>query len=232
MTTPLCILLADDSPFFLTLERQFLRHTPATVLEAKNSGEALSLARAYRPSLVFMNIGLQPLDGISCCRQFGSDQELKTTPVILIGECGKEEQRMAAAEAGCAAFLTKPLDRRAFLDAGHKLLVGIDRREPRRECNVTVAFNWQHAEHFGQCIDISSGGMFLKVDPKATKGDLLPLRFRLPDEQRTSIELIGRVAWVNTHAGAIKPNLPAGYGLEFVDIPEKAAIELRRCFLN
>ena len=232
MSTPLCILLADDSPFFLNLERQFLRHTPATVLEAKNSRETLSLARTYHPSLVFMDIGLQPLDGISCCRQFGGDPELKATPVILIGERGNLEQQKSAAEAGCAGFLTKPLDRRAFLDAGHKLLVGIDRREPRRECSLTVAFEWEQAERFGSCLDISSGGMFLKVDPKAAKGDRLPLRFRLPDGQRTPIELTGRVAWVNTHTGAIKPNLPAGYGIEFVDISEKAAIELRRCFLN
>lgn len=230
MPTPLCILLVDDSPFFLNLERQFLRQTPASLLEAKSAGEALALARSHRPSLVFMNIDMPEVDGLTCCQQFRNDRELKTIPIILIGDRTRPEQQAQALAAGSAGFLTKPLDRRQFLEVGHRLLVSIDRREPRRNCDIPVSFEWRGTERHGLCVDISSGGMFLKIDPAASKGDLLPLRLRLPDQDRTVVALTGRVAWVNMHNDLIKPGYPVGYGLEFINISEAVGVALRRCF--
>lgn len=230
MPTPLCILLVDDSPFFLNLERQFLRNTPASLLEAKTVDEALRLARSHRPSLVFMNIDMPEVDGITCCRQFRADPDLQTIPVILIGNRMHAEQQAQAVAAGCSGFLSKPLDRRQFLELGHHLLVSIDRREPRRNCEIPVSFEWRGADRHGLCVDISSGGMFLKIDPAASKGEVLSLRLRLPDSERTIVVLTGRVAWVNMHNDLIKPDYPVGYGLEFIDISEAAGIALRRCF--
>lgn len=230
MTTPHCILLVDDSPFFLSLERQFLRHTPAALYEAKTADEALALARRFRPSLVFMDLDMPQVDGLICCRQFHDDRELHGIPVVLIGDRAHPEQQAAAQAAGCAGYLAKPLDRRQFLEIGHRLLVGIERREPRRGCQIPVSFQWHGVERHGVCIDISSGGMFLKVEPAAVKGELLPLRLRLPDAEKTAVSLTGRVAWANVPGAPIKPDFPSGYGLEFIDIPEAAGIALRRCF--
>lgn len=230
MPTPLCILLVDDSPFFLSLERQFLRNTPAALLEAKSAVEALAMARRHRPSLIFMNIDMPDINGLECCRQFRADCELKTIPLILIGDRSHPEQQEQAVAAGCSGFLSKPLDRRQFLEAGHRLLVSIDRREPRRDCNIPVSFEWQGTERHGLCVDISSGGMFLKITPAARKGDVLSLRLRLPDQERTVVTLTGRVAWVNIQDNPIKPDYPSGYGLEFTNISEETGIALRRCF--
>lgn len=230
MPTPLCILLVNDSPFFLKLERQFLLRTPASLLEARSADEAMALARSYRPSLVFMNIDMPGVDGLTCCRQFCDDPDLRAIPIILIGDRLRPEQQEQAVAAGCAGFLVKPLDRRQFLEVGHRLLVSIDRREPRRHCDIPVFFEWRGTERHGLCVDISSGGMFLKIDPAASKGDLLPLRLRLPDQDRTVVALTGRVAWVNMQNDLIKPGYPVGYGLEFINISEEAGIALRRCF--
>jgi CheY-like chemotaxis protein len=230
MSTPLCILLVDDSPFFLSLERQFLRHTPAALVEAKSAADALALARSYRPSLVFMDIDMPETDGLMCCRQFHEDPDLRDIPVILVGDRAHPEHQAEALVAGCAGFLTKPLDRRQFLETGHRLLVSIDRRESRRDCHIPVSFAWHGVERHGLCVDISSGGMFLKIEPRAAKGELLPMRLRLPDAERTVVNLTGRVAWVNLAKDPIKPHYPPGYGLEFIDIPAAAGVVLRRCF--
>lgn len=230
MSTPLCILLVDDSPFFLNLERNFLRNTPATLIEARGAAEAMELARRYRPSVVFMDIDMPEIDGLACCRNFCEDRELQGIPVVLIGDLAHPEQQAAAQAAGCAGFMTKPLDRRQFLDVGHRLLVSIDRRESRCDCQIPVSFEWQGVERHGLCIDISSGGMFLKIDPAAGKGALLTLRLRLPDAEKTAVSLAGRVAWVNLPGAPIKPDYPSGYGLEFIDISETAGVALRRCF--
>lgn len=230
MSTPLCILLVDDSPFFLNLERNFLRNTPAALIEANCVTDALALARRHRPSVVFMDIDMPEVDGLTGCRTFREDHDLQGIPVILIGDRGQPGHQAAAEAAGCAGFLTKPLDRRQFLGVGHRLLVSIDRRESRSDCQIPVSFGWQGAERHGLCIDISSGGMFLKTEPVAGKGELLPLHLRLPDAERTAVALTGRVAWVNRPGEPIKPDYPSGYGIEFVDISAAAGVALRRCF--
>ncbi|MBW2689859.1 MAG: response regulator, partial [Deltaproteobacteria bacterium] len=127
MGTPLCILLVDDSKFFLELEKQFLRNTPATILTTTSGEEALLLAQEHRPSLVFMDMDMPDMDGLECCRTFKNDPELRQIPVILIGAKDSANDESNALGVGADTYLSKPLDRRLFLGAGHSFLVSIDR---------------------------------------------------------------------------------------------------------
>lgn len=230
MTTPLCILLVDDSAFFLRLERQFLLHTPATIIEAQSGAEALDLARRYRPSLVYMDIDMPGIDGLACSRQFRDDEQLRAIPLVLIGDGQHADWGAEARAAGCAGYLEKPLDRRQFLDVGHRLLVSIERRETRRTCYLPVTLHWQGREFPGLCKDVSSGGLFLKVIAQIPAGAEVQLQFRLPDVKQTAVRLGARVSWVNDEGNPVKANYPAGLGLEFVEIDEATGIALRRCF--
>lgn len=230
MVTPLCILLVDESRFFLELEKQFLRNTPSTILFASSGEEALEVAREYRPSLIYMNMEMAGLSGPECCRVFKSDPELKDIPFILIGEKTVETNESEAKTAGANAYISKPLDRRVFLGVGHSFLLSIDRREPRRMCNIRVDYLCRARRMQGRCIDVSSGGMFLDCQPTARKGEHLLLKFSLPDVQQTLIEINGRIAWANSEEEIIKENYPLGYGVEFVDISASMGAALRRCF--
>lgn len=229
MVTPLCILLVDESKFFLELERQFLRNTPATTLLASTAVEALELARTYRPSLIYLDMKLPDMDGSAFCLKIRADRELATIPVILVGAQGSDDEALAQA-AGASAFISKPLDRRVFLGVGHSFLLSIDRREPRRTCRIPVSYLCRGQRLQGHCIDISSGGMFLDCLPVAGKGEGLLLRFALPDANLTEVELHGRIAWANSDKEIIKPDYPHGYGIEFIDISEATGTLLRRCF--
>lgn len=230
MSTPLCILLVDDSTFFLELERHFLRNTQAKILTATSAEEALSLARKYWPSLVYMDIDMPVTDGLAACRDFKADRQLQPIPLVLIGDQKRPELAAAARGAQADAYLSKPLDRRTFLDTGHGFLVSIDRREPRRRFDIEVEFLCQGRRLKGRCVDLSSGGLFLATQPNTRKGEALHLEFTLPDTQKTRVKMMGRVAWVNDAEQLIKPDFPYGYGVEFIDIQETAGIALRRCF--
>jgi len=230
MGTPLCILLVDDSKFFLELERQFLRNTPATILTASSGKEALSLAIEHRPSLVFMDMDMPEMSGLDCCRTFKSARDLQTVPIVLIGDKASAADESDARAAGADEYLSKPLDRRHFLGTGHRFLVSIDRREPRQNHQVLVEILCRGRRLQGRCIDVSSGGMFLDCQPTARKGERLLLKFSLPDVQQTPVEINGRIAWANSEEEIIKEHYPLGYGVEFVDISDSIGAALRRCF--
>ncbi len=230
MGSPLCILLVDDSRFFLELERQFLRNTPAAILTASSAEESLAVAREHRPSLIFMDIDMPTMNGLDCCRTLKSDQSLQKIPVILIGDKASRSDEAKAYSAGADDYLSKPLDRRHFLAVGHRFLVSVDRREPRQTYQKLVEFTCRGQNQQGRCVDVSSGGMFLSCQPVALKGEALMVRFSLPDEQQTQVEIHGRIAWANSQEETIKENYPLGYGVEFVDIADAVGVALRRCF--
>jgi len=230
MGSPLCVLIVDDSAFFLELEKQFLRNTPATIMLANNARDALRLAKEKRPSLVFMDIDMPEEDGLAACRKFKNDAELCDIPVVLIGDRANPEHEPAAKLTNCDAYLQKPLDRRHFLETGHRFLISIDRREARSGCELPVAFTCRGRRNQGECLDLSSGGMFLKCLPTAQKGERLLLKFNLPDESKTQVDVNGRVAWMNNQDQIIKADYPFGYGVEFVDISEVVGVALRRHF--
>jgi CheY-like chemotaxis protein len=101
MGTPLCILLVDDSRFFLELETQFLRNTPATILTTSSGEEALGLAREHRPSLVYMDMDMPGMTGVDCCRAFKEDPAIMEIPVVLIGNSNSvTDEHDARAPAG------------------------------------------------------------------------------------------------------------------------------------
>jgi len=230
MGTPLCILLVDDSKFFLELEKQFLRNTPATILTTTSGEEALVLAREHRPSLIFVDMDMPEMDGLECCRAIKADAELRQIPIILIGAKDSANDESNALGAGADAYLSKPLDRRLFLGAGHSFLISIDRRETRLDYIIPVDFICRGRSLQGRCVDVSSGGMFLECPPTANKGESLLIKFLLPDDQQTPVEVKGRIAWVNSQEEIIKEGFPLGYGVEFVDISDLIGTVLRRCF--
>ena len=230
MGTPLCILLVDDSRFFLELEKNFLRNTPAAILTASSAEEALTMAREHRPSLVFMVMDMPDMSGLDCCREFKSDPDLQKIPVVLIGAKDSINDEPDARKCGADAYMSKPLDRRHFLGVGHSFLVSIDRREPRQTCQILVDYTCRGRRQQGHCIDVSSGGMFLDCQPTAQKGESLILKFSLPDAQQTPVEVQGHIAWVNSSEEIIKADCPLGYGVEFVDVTDSVGTALRRCF--
>jgi len=212
------ILLADDSRFFLTIERQFLNKTPATIIEAQSGAETLAVCRERRPNLVYLSADL-PDGGTACCRQIKSDPKLKTTPVILIFSEPAAASIEAGKAAGCDAVLSKPLDRHQFLEIGRSFLAGI--RERRRPCLITLRVRSQQGAFTGRGLDLSSGGVFLHTDQELPIGSELQLEMHLTRGGAAGpwVNCSGAVAWRNTPEQPRRPNHPPGYGIKFTAIP-------------
>lgn len=223
------ILLADDSRFFRTIERQFLQKTPASVDEVEGSDELFAKLQVELPQLLFLSCALRPLDGIECCRLIKADPGLRSLPVIMICEQGASQQLDDARKAGSDATLTKPLDRQTFLAAGRQFLSEI--REHRKPCFMVVHFSWEGEARRGKCLDISSGGLFLESQLEIPVGTSMKLEFVLPDNG-TPVSCLGEVAWHNRRPKLLKPHYPVGFGLRFLNLPESLGRIMGQVALN
>lgn len=99
------ILVVDDEPPI----RHFLRATLGTqgfeVHEAASASEAIAQAVSYLPELVLLDLGLPDGDGIDVTRRL---REWSQVPIIVLSARGREDDKIAALDAGADDYLTKP----------------------------------------------------------------------------------------------------------------------------
>ncbi len=75
---------------------------------ASNSVEALRQARALRPDVILVDIGLGDEDGFELARLLAQDGQGSGAAVILISACPKSDYEELITESPAAGFLVKP----------------------------------------------------------------------------------------------------------------------------
>lgn len=225
MPTP-TVLLVDDVKLLLELEKNFLRHSSVRILTACNGEEALTIVKSEHTDLIYMDLNMPVMDGKTCCSIIKSNPETRSIPVIMVTTAGSQSDELKCREAGCNDYLTKPIDRRVFLDKGRSFLPEIDRRELRVGCMSEVVLLNGQAVGNSSCTDISVGGLYVATDRKPETDGELKVSFALPGAG-INIQAKGRVAWDNCGYPRKKPRLPAGFGIEFTEIDTDALKEIR-----
>ena len=220
MATPK-ILLVDDVKLFLELERSFLKYSSVQVLTASNGEEALEFIRRERPELVFMDLNMPKMDGVACCTAIKADPDLLFIPVVMVTTAGREEEVALCRKAGCDDFLTKPVDRKVFLEKARSFLPIIERREPRLSTKTPVLIRIGRDTIATTIVDVSNGGIYLAGELEIAPNAEIDLAFFIPgSDSPGAVSVRGRVAWINPPHDRKKWTLPVGFGVEFVSIPE------------
>ncbi len=101
---PLRVLVVDDERPI----RRFLRSSLAStylVFEAENGEEALRMVSTNRPDVMILDLGLPDVDGLEVTRRL---REWTEMPIIVISVRDREEEKVAALDAGADDYLTKP----------------------------------------------------------------------------------------------------------------------------
>lgn len=108
------ILIIEDNPLNLELTRDLLEAAGFSVLTAEAAEEGVQLARRMHPDLVLMDISLPGMDGLEATRALKSDPVTGSIPVLALTAHAMKGDEERAHDAGCAGYLTKPIDTRSF----------------------------------------------------------------------------------------------------------------------
>jgi HD-GYP domain-containing protein (c-di-GMP phosphodiesterase class II) len=100
----------------------------------------------------------------------------------------------------------------------------------RVPCRTPVSFRLRGRTISATSSDLSIKGMYVALEDEIEEGSSIELCFSLPDSESTTIEVKGRVAWVNNRKRRLKPVFPVGFGVEFLEV--KPASELLQSFLG
>jgi CheY-like chemotaxis protein len=102
-------LLVDDNAAFLETASVLLEREGLTVAGvASNTAEALQQARALRPDVVLVDVGLGEESGFDVARLLAGDEEVGGIAVILISARDESDYAELIADSPAAGFLAKP----------------------------------------------------------------------------------------------------------------------------
>lgn len=115
------VLVAEDNEDNREILSSLLRRNGYRVLEAANGYEVIEMAARDRPDLILMDLMLPLLDGWEATRRIKAQADTASTPIIAVSALSQPEDAQTARDAGCDAFITKPIPLAAFLRliAGH-----------------------------------------------------------------------------------------------------------------
>jgi PAS domain S-box-containing protein len=105
------ILVVDDNEDSADSLAKLLRRVLGQRVEVAYDGTtALERALAFRPDLVFLDIGLPGMDGYEVARRLRQSPENGTPFLVALTGWGQEEDRRRSREAGIDRHLVKPVD--------------------------------------------------------------------------------------------------------------------------
>lgn len=99
------ILVVDDEQPIRRFLRASLQGAGYAVLEAEAGEPGLRDAAQQPPELVILDLGLPDIDGLTFLTRF---REWSKAPVIVLSARGREQDKIAALDAGADDYLTKP----------------------------------------------------------------------------------------------------------------------------
>lgn len=104
------ILVAEDSLDGREMMRTLLRMKGYDVVVAEDGVQAIDVALRNSPNLVFVDVELPRLDGISVARNIHRSPALRNVPIVVVSGHDPSRYEAAALAAGCTDYLMKPID--------------------------------------------------------------------------------------------------------------------------
>jgi len=106
------VLVVDDEPRIAAIAADYLRHAGYAVLTAADGVQALQLARARRPDLVVLDLGLPGLGGLEVARALRAETAV---PIVMLTARVEESDRLLGLELGADDYITKPFSPRELV---------------------------------------------------------------------------------------------------------------------
>jgi CheY-like chemotaxis protein/HPt (histidine-containing phosphotransfer) domain-containing protein len=114
------VLLADDSEDNVFLIQSFLRASGCSIDVAENGAVALQKFRSNHYDAVLMDLQMPVMDGFAATeriREWERENGAAPTPIIALTAYALPKEIERGRRAGCTAHLTKPVSRKALLEA-------------------------------------------------------------------------------------------------------------------
>ena len=104
------MLLVEDTEDNRQMMKRLLEMSGYQVVEAVNGKQAVEVAREDQPEIILMDLSLPFIDGLAATREIRKLPEFSQVPIVAVSAHDTADFHSDALEAGCNAYVTKPID--------------------------------------------------------------------------------------------------------------------------
>jgi response regulator NasT len=109
------VLIAEDEALIrMDMREMLVEEGHEVVGEARDGAEAIELARAVRPEVIFMDVKMPGMDGIAAAAVIGAE---RIAPVVMVTAFSQSRYVEEASAAGAMGYLVKPFSKKDILPA-------------------------------------------------------------------------------------------------------------------
>jgi DNA-binding response OmpR family regulator len=177
------ILVVEDEPQIAGLVRDYLEHAGFAVIAAADGAAALALARARRPDVLVLDLGLPRVDGLDVIRGIRRDS---LVPIVVLSARGDEADRILGLELGADDYVVKPFSPRELVARVRAVLRRSEARPTADERIVAGDLELDLARR-----KVVAGGRIVALTP--TEFELLATLAREPGRVWTRAQLLDAV---------------------------------------
>jgi len=106
---PRKILYIEDNPDNMHLVDRVVESLACQLLWAPTGQQGLEMVNSQQPELILLDINLPDIDGYEIARRLRADPAHATIPIIAITANALKGDDIKAREAGCDAYIAKPM---------------------------------------------------------------------------------------------------------------------------
>lgn len=106
------ILVVDDNKTNLKLVCDLLEMEGYIISRAMDAEQALTEIALHSPDLILMDIELPGMNGLVLTRRLKTNVVTRHIPIVALTAFAMKGDDLKAFEAGCAGYITKPIDTR------------------------------------------------------------------------------------------------------------------------
>ena len=118
------VLIVEDDRISQKMVRDALRAAGYETEEVDSGELALQKVAESTPDLIVMDVRLPGMDGLETTRRLKADPGTATIPIVAVTAHAMPEDESLIREAGCDAYIAKPLRFSALLGVVRDLLAG------------------------------------------------------------------------------------------------------------
>lgn len=104
------LLLVEDNATIRDAFCLLLEDSGYRVVVAASGDEGLQLAEREPPHLVLLDLGLPDMEGLDVVRAMAAMDALRSVPIVALTGRALEQDEDACMQAGCAGYITKPVN--------------------------------------------------------------------------------------------------------------------------
>jgi CheY-like chemotaxis protein len=116
-------LIVEDNEVNLALTRDILLELGMKTIEAGSAEDGIRMARETAPDIIIMDYKLPAMNGFEATRVLKDDSATKHIPIMILTASAFTKDRKKAFEAGCDAFLIKPINIDEFIGTMKDLFI-------------------------------------------------------------------------------------------------------------